>query len=176
MLAPNRLARWSLMLSQYDYTLEYRSTKQHGNADALSRLPVGPDLLFDGDNDVDTVCTIRVINFQLQPHSRKQLKDATNRDPVLSEVKRYVREGWPQKIDSPDVQEFKKYAASFSVTDDCLINGNRVVIPEAMQPQILDIPDLGHFGMQRMKQLARSTVYWPHIHSQIEDTCRGCVS
>ena len=144
-----------------------------------SRLLVGPGLSFDGeegDNDVDTVCTIRVMNSQLQPHSRNQLKDATNRDPVLSEVKRYVREGWTQKIDSPDVQEFKKYAASVSVTDDCLINGNRVVIPEAVQPQILDILHLGHFGIQRMKQLARSAVYWPHIDSQIEDTCRGCVS
>ena len=68
---------------------KYRSTKQHGNADALRRLPVGPDLSFDGeegDNDVNTVCTIRVINSQLQPHSRNYLKDATNRDPVLSEV------------------------------------------------------------------------------------------
>ena len=45
-----------------------------------------------------------------------------------------------------------------------------------MQPQILDILHLGHFGMQRMKQLARSAVYWPHIDNQIEDTCRGCVS
>ena len=45
-----------------------------------------------------------------------------------------------------------------------------------MQPQILDILHLGHFGMQRMKQLARSAVYWHHIDSQIEDTCRGCVS
>ena len=179
MIAANRLARWSMMLSQCDYTIEYRSTKQHGNAYAPSRLPVGPDLSFDGeegDNDVDTVCTIRVINSQLQPHSRNQLKDATNRDLVLSEVKRYVREGWPQKIDRPDVQEFKKYAASLSVTDDCLINGNRVVIREAMQPQILGILHLGHIGMQRTKQLARSAVYCPHIDSQIEDTCRGCVS
>ena len=38
-LAVNRLARWSLMLSQYNYTIEYRPTKQHGNADAFSRLP-----------------------------------------------------------------------------------------------------------------------------------------
>ena len=91
-------------------------------------------------------------------------------------MERYVRERWPQKIDSTEVQEFKKYAASLSVMDDRLINDNRVVIPEAMQPQILDILHLGHFGMQRMKQLARSAVYWPHIDSQIEDTCRGCVS
>ena len=71
-LAANRLARWSLMLSQYNYTIEYRPTKQHGNADALSRLPAGPDLSFDGeegDNDVDTVCTIRTISSQLQPYS-----------------------------------------------------------------------------------------------------------
>ena len=178
-LAANRLARWSLMLSQYNYTIEYRPTKQHGNADALSRLPAGPDLSFDGeegDNDVDTVCTIRTISSQLQPYSRNQLKDSTNKDPVISEVKRYVREGWPQHIDKPEVQEFKKYSSSLSVVDDCLINGNRVVIPEAMRKQILDILHLGHFGMQKMKQLARSAVYWPHIDSQIEDTCRCCTA
>ena len=38
-LAANRLARWSLMLSQYNYTIEYRPTKQHGNADALDYQP-----------------------------------------------------------------------------------------------------------------------------------------
>ena len=70
-LAANRLARWSLMLSQYNCTIEYRPTKQHGNADALSRLPAGPYLSVDGeegDNDVDTVCTIMTISSQLQPY------------------------------------------------------------------------------------------------------------
>ena len=30
--------------------------------------------------------------------------------------------------------------------------------------------------MQKMKQLARSGVYWPHIDNQIEDTCRCCTA
>ena len=107
MLAANGLDRWSVVLSQYDYAIEYRSTKQHGNAYDLSRLPVGPDLSFDGeagDNDVDTVFTIRIINAQLQPHSLKQLKDATNRDTVLSEVKRCIREGYCTCIEDPQHQ------------------------------------------------------------------------
>ena len=33
---------------------------------------------------------------------------------------------------------------------------------------------LGHFGVQRMKQLARSAVYWPHIDEDIETLSRSC--
>ena len=35
-LAGNRLAKWALMLSPYECTVEYRKTSDHGNADALS--------------------------------------------------------------------------------------------------------------------------------------------
>ena len=53
-LAANRLAQWALTLSQYQYTIVYRKTCDHGNADALSRLPVGLDASFDeGEDDAD---------------------------------------------------------------------------------------------------------------------------
>ena len=122
-----------------------------------------------------SICTIRTINSQLLPYRRNQLRYSTNKDPVISElVKRYVREGWPQHIDRPEVQEFKQYSSSRSMVADCLINGNRTVIPEVMRQQILDILHLGHFDMQQMKHMARSAVYWPHIDSQIEDICKCC--
>ena len=69
-LAANRLAWWALMLSQYQYTIEYQKTSDHGNADALSRLPVGPDTQFDKEEemaDVGTVCTIKTTGLLLNP-------------------------------------------------------------------------------------------------------------
>ena len=42
-----RLDRSGLQLSQYKYNIEYCRSSNHGNADALSRLPVGSDQVFD---------------------------------------------------------------------------------------------------------------------------------
>ena len=40
-LAAARLQRWALLLSGYSYDIEFKPTRQHGNADGLSRLPLG---------------------------------------------------------------------------------------------------------------------------------------
>ena len=38
-LAAARMQRWAILLAGYDYELEFRCSKDHANADALSRLP-----------------------------------------------------------------------------------------------------------------------------------------
>ena len=38
--ASSRIKRWSLFLSNYEYSLVFRNTSAHANADALSRLPL----------------------------------------------------------------------------------------------------------------------------------------
>ena len=46
-MGAKHLARWVLMLNQYEYAIEKRKTMDHGNADTLSRLPARDDPLFD---------------------------------------------------------------------------------------------------------------------------------
>ena len=185
-LAANRLARWALMLHQYDYSIEYRKTSDHGNADALSRLPAGPDHNFDGEEsgaDIDTVCLIKMISMQLKPIDSGVLTKETAKDPVLSAVMRYTREGWPPKSQSETVrdtnktytvEDFRKISDSLSTAHGCLLYGSRVIIPETLHAEIVHILHMGHFGMQRMKQLARTAVYWPRIDSDIVSQCQRC--
>ena len=184
-LAANRLARWALMLNQYDYSIEYRKTSQHGNADALSRLPCGPDKRFDGeekDADIDTICMIKTISMQVSKSiNGKLLAKETAKDPVLANVMRYTREGWPPKsktdaspTDGYTEEDFRKLAHSLSTLHGCLLHGTRIVIPATLQAQVLELLHSGHFGMQRMKQLARTAVYWPRIDADIEARSRQC--
>ena len=39
-MAASRIQRWSLLLSSYEYEIEYRPGSKVANADALSRLPL----------------------------------------------------------------------------------------------------------------------------------------
>nr|KAG5693828.1 hypothetical protein BaRGS_004436 [Batillaria attramentaria] len=181
LLAANRLARWALWLNQFDYTIEYRKTADHGNADALSRLPSGDDIDFDREEsgeDTDMVCAIRVLSLQVKPFDANILRQESGKDPVIATVMRYVREGWPLKHAeiNEEVRKFQKLSDSLSICNGCLIYGTRVVIPQSLQPKILDLLHIGHFGMERMKQLARTAVYWPGIDAAIEMTSRRCDS
>ena len=68
-LAANRLARWALFLGQFQYTLEFRKTNHHQNADALSHLPSSEDPIFDEkeeEDDSDMVCSIKTLSLQIQ--------------------------------------------------------------------------------------------------------------
>ena len=98
-MAANRLARWALTLSQYDYEIEYRHTSAHGNADALSRLPLGPDDDFDreeGEENTLMVNTISCLRQQIKSNDSQILAKESAKDSAISAVMRYTRGGWPE--------------------------------------------------------------------------------
>ena len=98
------------MLSQYVYSVEFCKTREHGNADVLSRLPAGNDHQFDGEKmgeDMDNVCTVRMIIHQIMQDDPKLLVKETRKDPVLTQIMQCVKEGWPNQC-SDELEDYKK--------------------------------------------------------------------
>ena len=136
------------------------------------------DTSFDGEemeDDVDSVYLVRTISHQINPDNPLLVVRETAKDPILAQVMRFVKEGWPHAF-SEELKDFKKLENLLSTENGCVFYGLRVIIPSTLPNHIFKLLHLGHFGMQRMKQLARSTVYWPRIDFDIEDLCRKCTS
>ena len=161
-MVANRLARWALYLNQFDFQIEYRRTADHQNADALSRLPLRENELFDEEEsagEANVVCAISTLTFQMGILDPAAQQKETARDSFIPQVMRFTREGWPQKKNKVDVEKYRKLANSLSTLNGCLLYGTRVVIPNTLHSQVLKLLHEGHFGIQRMKLLARTAVY-----------------
>ena len=86
--AASRLQRQALFLSQYSYSIQYRSTLQHANADALFRLPLEVEHRLKRLDDM-------LKQVDVLPVTADCLRQATNHDPLLSKMLVFVQSGWP---------------------------------------------------------------------------------
>ncbi|XP_065095800.1 uncharacterized protein K02A2.6-like [Ochlerotatus camptorhynchus] len=167
----NRLQRWALTLILYDFTIEHVPTAKFGNADVLSRL-ISQHVRPDEDYVIASVALeddIRIV------------QKATQSDPVSKKVYRFLHDGWPasKQIFDPELKRFCDRQESLTTVQGCILFGERLVIPSSNRKRCLDQLHRGHPGIQRMKAIARSYVYWPFLDSEIADyvkSCRHCVT
>ena len=170
-LAAARIQRWVIMLSAYQYDIEFRSTQKHANADALSRLPLsgtGPAISKEA-------ALFNLVQIGSLPPSAKQLQEATAKDPLLAKVLHHVTRGWPAVVE-PALQPFFNRKLELSTEGGCLLWGMRVIIPKKYQRWVLDELHIGHQGIVKMKALARGKVWWPNIDKDIEEEVNRCQS
>ena len=154
-------------------TIEFRPTKQHANADGLSRLPLGNR--HEASLDCIAIDDFTIGQIQALPVTTDQVKTATRQDRVLSQVYHYTLHGWPDKI----VEEFKPFARrkqELTIEGNCVLWGNRVVIPLKLRPALLEELHKDHPGASRMKAVARSYFWYPGLDQDIEKKAQSCTS
>ncbi|XP_063379466.1 uncharacterized protein K02A2.6-like [Cydia fagiglandana] len=167
--AAGRLIRWALLLSGYQYDIEY--VKSADNiADGLSRLPLPIVDQSDASDDCSFVQFIEN-NF---PIRALDVKRETASDKTLNLVSQYVKSGWPKTGVVADLLPYYRRREELNIEGGCLIWGSRVVVPAALQAAVLAEVHGGHLGIVKCKSIARSYVWWPRIDLDIEQLCNSC--
>ena len=103
------------------------------------------------------------------------MRRETKNDKLLSKALKCVSEGWEPECKDENIRPFWLRRTELSIEGECLLWGSRVVIPEVLRETVLKQLHEVHPGINRMKALARSFVWWPGIDKDIELTVKSCI-
>ncbi len=146
-LASARIQRWALTLSTYTYSIRYKAGKSLNNADALSRLP----------RSQTTECPSPADLVQLVNHlsstatTAGNIKIWTDRDPILSQVRKLTQDGWPSTSNNQDMKPYFNRRHELSLLQGCVLWGARVIVPIQGRQKVLEELHDTHPGVSKMK-------------------------
>nr|XP_039260787.1 uncharacterized protein K02A2.6-like [Styela clava] len=174
---PIRVQRFRMRLMKYDFTIVHVPGKMLYTADALSR---GPIQELDEDNQLlaDTNCYVQSIMVNLPASNSRldEIRRESKKDDIIKVVMHNVKFGWPEnkkQLYGP-VNKYWNERANFSIHDDLLMKGNRLVIPEVLRTDILRYLHDAHQGVSKSREHAKNSVWWPGLSRDIEKVVRNC--
>lgn len=120
----------------------------------------------------DQLCRVAKLALQDALTQARQHEDAN--------LVEYSTKGWPRHDRLPlNMTPFWKHRSNFSVCEGLLIMGERLVLPNVLHKSMLELLHDGHQGINRCLALARSSLWWPGITSQLKtaiSNCRSCAT
>lgn len=112
--------------------------------------------------------------METMPVLAKQIQQWLGSDPALARVRDDVEKGWPGVSKSEEIKAYFARKTELSVLDGCILWGARVVTPPQARKVLLRDLRNSHPGINRMKSLPRSYLWWPKRDSDIEVTVHHC--
>ena len=157
-------------MSAYSYSIHYKDTSSHTNADGLSRLPITNS---SQEGSAPEASLFNLSQIDSLPVTFSEIQDATQKDATLRQIHAYVSGQWPARLPE-NLLPYYRRRFDLTVEDKCLLLGARVVIPQALQGTILQGLHETHPGVTLMKKIARSYVWWPGLDQEMEELVKGC--
>ena len=108
----------------FSYDIRFVPSKRNAVADDADALP-----LPSAFNEEDAIYRVEERLVHSLPITHKEIRDATQVDPVLSRALEFVKQGWPQHVEDLRLQPFFNHQFELSVEQDCLMWGLQVINP-----------------------------------------------
>ena len=163
-----RLENWSLRLQRYNYTIRH-TPGSNNMADFMSRSPVSAP---PTEPDEVEAFVNAIVDYALPtPINRHALRTATLADPILTQVKRLIKQ-----LDNTAPTEYKRHINELTITEDGLVvKGNTVVPPVALRPKLVELAHHGHQGTTKTFSLLQRHVWWPHMDHMVTQHVQTCL-
>ena len=179
--ASARIENWRLKLQSFNFEVLY-SRGDLNPADYISRH-------LQGDTKCDLIAESaeQYVNFvmsQATPMalSREEISEATRKDATLQEVMRLISTGqWDnlKPVEGVDPNTLKIFAnirsELTSVDGNLVLRGSRIVVPDALQKQVVELAHEGHQGLVKTRSLLRSKVWFPRMDSLVDSVVKRCI-
>ena len=94
----------------------------------------------------------------------EEFKEETAKDETLQLHYRQIKQGWLDSVKKTDpaIKPYWPLRNDISIEDELLIFlGSRVIVPNSLRGNIFQQIHGWHFGIEKCKLRAKSSVYWP---------------
>ena len=164
-----RLVRWALFLSEFNFKIVYRAGSANGKPDALSRRP-------DYASNEEELSADIPFNV-LKPDNFCAAASITPlNDQILHEYKKdeYYKEICNKLNSKHDFPKSNK----FSLSNNFLLFNGKIYVPPNCRSSVLNIchdsPSAGHFGFKKTFSLINRDFWWSSMHNDIKEYIKSC--
>lgn len=96
MVAASRLQRWAVILSAYNFEIQYITSEKNQIADCLSRCPIESKLSQTDNYDFSY---FNLIQKTVSLINDKMIRKMSKKDVILSKIYNYTLNGWPGNVE-----------------------------------------------------------------------------
>nr|XP_037268548.1 uncharacterized protein K02A2.6-like [Rhipicephalus microplus] len=173
-------ARWlsgfRISLTRYQFTVKYVPGKYLATADTLSRDPEGSSTSEEDSTEIFVSLVVAALPSTLAVRL-EDFRSHQASDGERSMLKTYCMKGWPRRDRLPlNMTRYWDHRGDFTVCENMLFMGGCPVVPAALRRDIVNLLHDGHQDVNRCLAVARGSVWWPGLNSQVKAAVENCLA